>query len=146
MLWRVNSEEQRQMLVKNYSLYQFQELRSAITSKNSWSGGIEGRLTQILPNYMFYKNKKLIRQKMNLAQLHKKYRSYRFLEEVHDYIQWMFPNHYASGFNDQSYALNYLQSQLFSLDAQVAANMFVSILLFFDFMGLKFDDKFQLVI
>jgi len=51
----------------------------------------------------------------------------------------MFPNHYGSGFNSKSQPLNYLESELFLEDQQIALAMFQSTVVFFDFMGLKFD-------
>lgn len=47
---------------------------------------------------------------MKLKDLHRKYEDYEFLEDKHDYIQWMFPNHYGSAFNSASKPLNYIES------------------------------------
>jgi hypothetical protein len=66
-------------------------------------------MQNVLPNYCFYKNEVKIRNKsMTLDQLQAKYENYDFLEDVHDYVQWMFPNHYGSAFNSSSKPLNYI--------------------------------------
>ena len=54
-----------------------------------------------LHNYKFYMEK-------IETKLHSKRGDYRFLEDRHDYIQWMFPNHYESAFNYNSHPLGYL--------------------------------------
>jgi hypothetical protein len=58
----------------------------------------------------------------------------------------MFPNHYGSSFNSDSFALNYIESQLFLKDKQIQINLLYSIVLFFDFMGLRFNKENKLVI
>jgi hypothetical protein len=66
------------------------------------------------PNYAFYKNQKKVRHgNMDLEQMHNKIYDYNFLEGIHDYIQWMFPNHYGSAFNSSSVPLSYTESYLF---------------------------------
>ena len=76
---------------------------------------------------------------MNLKQLQDKFEDYHFLESVHDYIQWMFPNHYGSAFNSSSNALNYIESEMFMQDHEVKTSMLYSIFIFTDFMGLKIN-------
>lgn len=58
----------------------------------------------------------------------------------------MFPNHYGSNFNSDSFPLNYIESQLFLQDKQIQAKLLHSIVLFFDFMGLRFNKENKLVI
>lgn len=52
-----------------------------------------------LKNYNFYLNK--------IESIHQKKGDYYWLESQHDYIQWMFPNHYQSRVNYQSEAMGY---------------------------------------
>ncbi len=73
---------------------------------------------------------------MKLKDLHRKYEDYEFLEDKHDYIQWMFPNHYGSAFNSASKPLNYIESELFLKDNQARLSLFYSVFIFIDFMGL----------
>lgn len=58
------------------------------------------------PNYCFYKESEGQR---SIPSLHSKFQNYTFLENRHDYIQWMFPNHYGSAFNSKSSPLSYLE-------------------------------------
>ena len=90
---------------------------------------------------MFYKGQSFIRGQMDLKKLLNQYQDYHFLEQTHDYIQWMFPNHYGSCFNSSSSPLNYLESELFLRDDHIALAIFQSATLFFDFMGLKFNQN-----
>ena len=62
---------------------------------------------------------------------------YRYLEGSHDYIQWMFPNHYGSGFNSEAQALNYIESEIFLKSEAIGLKMVKSIFIFLDFMGVR---------
>jgi hypothetical protein len=88
-----------------------------------------------LPNYYFYKQSG--GEARSIGSLHSKFRQYKFLENRHDYIQWMFPNHYGSLFNSNSFQLTYVESQLFLDDSQLGLRMLFSIYLFLDFMGIR---------
>jgi len=51
----------------------------------------------------------------------------------------MFPNHYGSAFNSQSWPLNYIEAKLFLLDKSIGLHMLKSIFIFMDFMGIYLD-------
>jgi hypothetical protein len=76
---------------------------------------------------------------MLLEHLQSKFEDYEFLERVHDYVQWMFPNHYGSAFNSSSAPLSYIESELFLQDEGAQTSLLYSIFLFTDFMGLQMD-------
>ena len=71
---------------------------------------------------------------------------YRRLEGRHDYIQWMFPNHYGSGFNAEASPLNYAESALFHHSQELGAKLLRSLHVFLDFMGLEFSLPNSLVV
>lgn len=97
-----------------------------------------------LPNYCFYKGSVKIRSKMmDINALHSKFGDYSFMEKVHDYIQWMFPNHYGSAFNSSSKPLNYIESELFIRDDHAKLSLLYSIFMFFDFMGIQLTNDFS---
>lgn len=89
------------------------------------------------PNYYFYKDG--ADRPRSIASLHSKFQHYGFLEGRHDYIQWMFPNHFGSVFNSRSFPLNYVEHLLFKEDAEVGRRILTSIYIFFDFMGIRLN-------
>lgn len=49
----------------------------------------------------------------------------------------MFPNHYGSSFNMSAAPLNYVESKLFWRSLPIGLKMLQSIVVFFDFLGIK---------
>lgn len=93
-------------------------------------------------NYNFYKDhERISRCDLNITQLHRQNYNYVYLEGSHDYIQWMFPNHYGSAFNARARPLDYIESQLFMRDLEIGVRMLKSIYIFLDFMGLRFNPR-----
>jgi hypothetical protein len=92
---------------------------------------------KIYQNYYFYKNKKKARY--DIGGLQSKMGDYHFLEVVHDYIQWMFPNHYGSAFNSSSVPLGYTEAYLFLRENDIGITLLRSIYIFFDFMGIRLN-------
>lgn len=62
-----------------------------------------------LHNILFYSNEvKITFRNFLLGQIQTKLRkNFDWMEDSHDYIQWLFPNHYRSRFNYSSHALSY---------------------------------------
>lgn len=49
----------------------------------------------------------------------------------------MFPNHYGSKFNSDSYMLGYTEAEMFQSDYSVGCKMLESITIFLDFLGIS---------
>lgn len=106
-LENISKKDQREMFIMSYACKNFEEFENLFKEEKVEKLG--NGMSDFLPNYFFYKNAKRIRRNtMILEELHAKFDDYHFLESVHDYIQWMFPNHYGSAFNSSSAALNYI--------------------------------------
>ena len=59
-----------------------------------------------MQNYEFYARE----DNEGIEKIHSKRGDYRWLEDKHDYIQWLLPNHYQSSFNSHSFAMGYLEA------------------------------------
>jgi hypothetical protein len=66
---------------------------------------------------------------------------YDELEVNHAYIQWLFPNCFASQFNSESQALTMDEARSFQNDLGIARNYIKSYKLFLDFLGLELVDE-----
>lgn len=59
------------------------------------------------------------------------------MEDTHDYIQWMFPNHYRSRFNYSSHSLNYQEAKIFRESRDIGERMVRSFEQYMDFIGIQ---------
>ena len=72
-----------------------------------------------------------------INSLHSKKNNYQWLEGRHDYIQFMFPNHFKSFFNDQASPMSYLEVKLFRKERKLGNLMLESLKIYLDFIGVK---------
>ena len=78
----------------------------------------------------------------SIDELHTWKGQYAILEMNHEYIQWLFPNYFASQFNPNSQALTKDEARAFCNDPAIARKYIKSYELFLDFLGLKLKDRF----
>lgn len=70
------------------------------------------------------------------------------MERSHDYIQWLFPNHYKSNFNWNSFKLGYDEADYFRRSEELGKKIMRSFEQFLMFMGVQVhidDAVFELV-
>jgi len=70
---------------------------------------------------------------------------YHNLEDVHDYIQWLFPLAEKSSFNPDAPLLDVLQMEAFRTDERLKAKVIRSFKLMLSFYGLRCDETDQRV-
>jgi hypothetical protein len=72
-------------------------------------------LKKEFPNVAFYCDKETATyEKILLRDIHGKlFSDWRWMESCHDYIQWLFPNHYKSRFNWHSHELTFDEAEVF---------------------------------
>lgn len=92
-----------------------------------------GKTTDILHNVDFYTGKKS--GSFDLASFRKKKSDFKFLEGNHAFIQWIFPNHFSSQFNYDSYALTLAEANEFRKNLVIAKNLIESYKIMFKFYG-----------
>ena len=96
-------------------------------------------LNDSLPNYSHY-----FRQ---IEGEHEKYKNnYEWLERDHEYIQWWFPNHYPSQYNEKSTPLSYLEVKLFKKSRKIGFLLLKSTEIFLNFLGLRLSKTGKLYI
>ena len=93
----------------------------------------------VLPNVGFYKGRRPCSVGFIDHLLAWKGR-YDLLEQSHEYIQWLFPNYFASRFNPDAYPLSPEEARNFREDPEIAAKYLESYELFLDFLGLELKD------
>jgi hypothetical protein len=106
-------------------------------NSNDHENSADKKVRESLPNYCFYKDE--ADKPKSVSSLHSKFQNYQFLEGRHDYIQWMFPNHYGSAFNSRAFPLTYLEKRLFLDDNEVGLRLLTSLYIFLDFLGVRLD-------
>jgi len=76
----------------------------------------------------------------SIQELHGWKGNYRELEMSHAYVQWLFPNYFASMFNADSQALTPEEAAVFRSDKNIAQRYLTSYEVFLDFLGLQLYD------
>lgn len=66
---------------------------------------------------------------------------YRRLERHHGFIQWLFPNHYKSGFNSEAKKLSKKEAVIFKMELSISHRLVRSYELILDFFGMELVDK-----
>jgi len=113
---------------------------SKINKKKRLSSADNDKICKILsPNLAFYLNKPSQSCPWDFEALLNKKGNYDFLEFNHSFIQWLFPNHFSSAFNSNSYALTPQEASLFRKNPRIAQNLLKAYDMIFDFYGLKFE-------
>lgn len=95
--------------------------------------------SNLSPNLAFYLKENSQVCSWNLDFLHTKKGNYWFLESNHSFIQWLFPNHFSSAFNSDSYELTIEEAKEFRRNRSIAESLLKSYEMMFDFYGIKFD-------
>lgn len=92
------------------------------------------------PNVRFYRGKVKVNGGF-VDDLHKWRGDYERLEVSHDYVQWFFPNYFASLFNHNAFRLTADEAAVFRTDRSIAERYLVSYEVFLDFLGLRLFDR-----
>ena len=66
---------------------------------------------------------------------------YTALESMHDYIQWLFPNHASSQFNQDQHPLQRHEAETIAADPVCQQNLLLNYRCFLDFLGFTLDDE-----
>ena len=93
-----------------------------------------GMLNMELANYEFYMGGEV-------EKLFERSGDYEWLEDNHNFIQWMFPNHFESSINLDTLPMGYLEVQLFRNTKALGQKLLRSINIFLDFMGVHLDGQ-----
>jgi len=96
-----------------------------------------------MPNLMFYLNMIPSRPQGDyIDNIHKFWKNdYKKLEIHHGYIQWLFPNFYASNFNKDAFSLTSEEAKIFRDNKEVALRLVKSYELILGFFGIVLADK-----
>jgi hypothetical protein len=62
------------------------------------------------------------------------------MEENHEFIQWLFPNHFQSRFNFNSLPLSKKEAEIFRTDVKLAKRLIRAYKLIYGFFGIKLVD------